>query len=73
MNLQEITPEHSIVPIYRTELTAEEIAEAEANIEQIIADEERIAQQKQIRLSALAKLEALGLTIEEINAITGAS
>ena len=55
------------------ELTAEEIAQREQDAIQYEADklarEEKIAQEKARKESAIAKLKALGLTEEEVKSI----
>ena len=55
------------------ELTAEEIAQREQDAIQSEADrvirEEKIAQEKARKESAIAKLKALGLTEEEVKSI----
>lgn len=68
MSKQDITPDDSIVPIYRIELSAEEIAERlTPNAKEIEAKEAR-----QTKLnSAITKLKALGLTESEANVIIG--
>ena len=67
---EDITPEDSIVPVYLVPLTEAEEAER-AQWAQEQADRETEAEnKKQARESALAKLSALGLTEQEIQAIT---
>ena len=65
---KEITPEDSVVPVYSIPMTAEEIAASEYSREIFIAEQQA---REEARQSALAKLEALGLTTEEIKALTG--
>ena len=64
-----ITPEGT----FELELTAEEIAQREQDAIQSEADklarEEKIAQEKARKDSAIAKLKALGLTEEEVKSI----
>jgi type IV secretory pathway VirB9-like protein len=64
-----ITPEGT----QEIELTAEEIAQREQDAIQYEADkvarEEKIAQEKARKESAIAKLKALGLTEEEVKSI----
>jgi len=64
-----ITPEG----IFETELTSEEIAQREQDVikaeEDRLAREEKIAQEKARKESAIAKLKALGLTEEEVKSI----
>jgi hypothetical protein len=66
----EITPADSVVPVYLEPVD-------ETRRAQILAEHEDFMLQNQIfanaRQSAIGKLEALGLTQEEINALTGAS
>ena len=73
MELIDVTPDDSIVPVYVEKLTKAEQAERDALIN---ADREAIAQRKAeadaklaARESALAKLAALGLTQDEIDAL----
>jgi len=67
---EDITPEDSIVPVYLVPLTPEEEAEREAwAVEQ--AEREAAEQAKQeARASALEKLAKLGLTQDEVAALT---
>jgi hypothetical protein len=64
-----VTPEG----IFEIELTAEEIAQRELDAiqaeEDKLAREEKIAQEKARKESAIAKLKALGLTEEEVKSI----
>ena len=64
-----ITPEGT----FEVELTAEEIAQKEQDAIQSEADrvlrEQKIAQEKARKESAIAKLKALGLTEEEVKSI----
>jgi hypothetical protein len=73
MELIDITPEDSIVPVYLEVLDDEEQAIRNAEIAQAQADEEaRKAKQQakeEMRQSALAKLTALGLTADEVAAL----
>lgn len=64
----DITPADSAVPVFLEEPTDEEIAERQAEHE---AQEEAKVVRETVRESALAKLAALGLTEEEIQAIIG--
>ena len=73
MELIDITPEDSIVPIYLEVFTEEEQAVIDADM---LATQEQQEQHKAeteakalARQSALAKLAALGLTQEEIEAL----
>jgi len=58
---------------FQIDLTAEEIAQREQDAIQAEADrvirEEKIAQEKARKESAIAKLKALGLTEEEVKSI----
>jgi hypothetical protein len=58
---------------FEIDLTAEEIAQREQDAIQAEADrlarEEKIAQEKARKQSAIAKLKALGLTEEEVKSI----
>ena len=71
----DITPEDSVVPVYLVELTEEEIAEREAQAAEMAQQEaDRIAAaeaKEAAKVSAIAKLAALGLTEEEAAAIAG--
>jgi len=64
-----ITPEGT----FEIEMTAEEIAQREQDAIQAeqdrIAREEKLAQEKARKESAIAKLKALGLTEEEVKSI----
>jgi hypothetical protein len=64
----DITPEDSVVPVFLEEPTDEEIAERQAQHE---AAEEAKAERETVRESVLAKLTALGLDQNEINALIG--
>lgn len=73
MELIDVTPNDSIVPVYVEKLTKAEQAErdalAQANAQ---AEAQRKAEQEakaQTRASALAKLAAIGLTQEEIDSL----
>lgn len=67
----EITPQDSVVPVYSIPMTVEEITASEYNRELLFLEEQRIAEQVQARQSAIGKLESIGLTTEEINALIG--
>ena len=64
-----VTPEGT----FEVDLTAEEIAQREQDAIQAEADklakEEKLAQEKARKDSAIAKLKALGLTEEEVKSI----
>lgn len=66
----EITPEDSVVPVYLEPMAEEDRLAILAEQEAFIAQQQAIAEARQ---SALAKLESLGLTPEEISALTGGS
>lgn len=73
---------HTITTVYpdgRTEsreATPEEVAQREADLVAFAADEaarqQAIAEAEAVRASAIAKLGALGLTLEEAAAVIGA-
>lgn len=65
----EITPEDSVVPVYRIPMTEEEIAATEYGRELMLAEEQRITERQQAKESAIQKLALLGLTVEEVNSI----
>jgi hypothetical protein len=74
MELIDITPEDSAVPVYLEVLNEEEQAERDAEIAQIQVDlelreSERVAK-NEAKVSGIAKLMALGLTEEEAEALT---
>ena len=52
-------------------MTAEEIAEHEALTAEVLAEVEAKEQKALAAASAVAKLEAIGLTAEEISALRG--
>ena len=72
--MDEITTEDSVVPVYLIPLTAEQESErmqwalATIAAEKTLADETKA--KEDARVSAFAKLAKLGLTPEEITAIT---
>jgi hypothetical protein len=75
MELVDITPEDSVVPVYLQVLNEEEQAERDTELAQIQADQEaleaeRIAKEE-AKVSGMAKLIALGLTEEEAGALIG--
>ena len=77
MELIDITPTDSIVPVYLEVFNDEEQTIRNAEIEQIHASEgaretERIAKEE-AKASGMAKLIALGLTEEEAGALIGLS
>jgi hypothetical protein len=73
MELIDVTPEDSIVPVYIEKLTAEEQVERDALRQaELDAEEQRKAEQlakEATRASALAKLAVIGLTQEEIDSL----
>jgi hypothetical protein len=73
MELIEVTPEDSIVPIFIEKLTATEQKKRKEDIARGIAEQEALQEERDAkaaaRASALAKLVALGLTEEEIGAL----
>jgi DNA-binding NarL/FixJ family response regulator len=70
MELIDVTPDDSIVPVYVEKLTAKQLAEREAEREAQAAQAKAEADAKlAARESALAKLAALGLTQDEIDAL----
>jgi hypothetical protein len=73
MELVDITPEDSVVPVYLEVLNDEEQAVRDAELAQIQAEqEEREAQRiakEEAKASGIAKLLALGLTEEEAGAL----
>jgi hypothetical protein len=75
MELVDITPEDSVVPVYLEVLNEEEQAERDAEFarmqEEQEAREAEIAAKEEAKLSGLAKLQALGLTEEEAKALLG--
>ena len=73
MELVDITPEDSVVPVYLEALNDEEQIARNAELAQIQADEEareaeRIAKEE-AKVNGMAKLIALGLTEEEAGAL----
>ena len=75
MELVDITPEDSVVPVYLEVLNDEEQAVRDAELAQMQADEEareaeRIAREE-AKANGMAKLIALGLTEEEAGALIG--
>jgi hypothetical protein len=75
MELVDITPEDSVVPVYLEVLNDEEQSVRDAEIvqaqaEQEARDAERIAKEE-AKANGMAKLIALGLTEEEAGALIG--
>jgi hypothetical protein len=73
MELVDITPEDSVVPVYLEVLNDEEQAVRDAELAQMQTDEaqreaQRIAKEE-AKASGIAKLLALGLTEEEAGAL----
>jgi hypothetical protein len=77
MELIDVTPENSAVPVYIEKLTAQEQAAREADLAQIQEEQEsRLADletKKTAKASGIAKLKALGLTEEEAGALINGS
>jgi hypothetical protein len=73
MELIDVTPQDSIVPIFVEELSATEKKKREEDLAKGIAEEAKLKQDAEnkvaARQSALAKLAKLGLTEEEISAL----
>jgi hypothetical protein len=73
MELIDITPEGSVVPVYVEKLTVQEQAARDADLAQIQEEQEtRQAEQdakKTDKISGINKLIALGLTEEEAKAL----
>jgi regulator of protease activity HflC (stomatin/prohibitin superfamily) len=74
MELVDITPEDSVVPVYLEVLNEEEQTIRDAELAQAQADQkareaERIAKEE-AKANGMAKLIALGLTEEEAKALT---
>ena len=74
-NLEEITPEDSIVPVYLEQLTEEEVAKRKLDYEKFLQIEQQekdqqIKKEQDIQ-AAIAKLAKLGLTEDEAKAIAG--
>ena len=75
MELVDITPEDSVVPVYLEVLNDEEQAVRDAELAQMLVDQEareaeRIAKEE-AKANGMAKLIALGLTEEEAGALIG--
>ena len=73
MELIDVTPEGSAVPVFIEKLTAAEIKIREENLAKKFAEQQALQAEQDAktaaRHSALAKLAALGLTEEEIGAL----
>jgi hypothetical protein len=73
MELIDITPEGSIVPIYLEVLNEEEQAVRDAEQEQELANQQALQAEQEAKISAkisgMNKLIALGLTEEEAGAL----
>lgn len=67
----EITPEGSVVPVYRAQVTPEQEAEQKRWAEEAAAREAKEAAAIEHRTNAIAKLAELGLTVDEIEAAFG--
>jgi hypothetical protein len=70
-NLQEITPEDSVVPIYLAEPTEESIADEAFRRAEFEAMTAELEAKNAVKQSALQKLSQLGLTEDEARAIIG--
>lgn len=75
MELVDITPEDSVVPVYLEVLNDEEQAVRDAEMAQAQADQEareaEVAAKEEAKANGMAKLIALGLTEEEAGALIG--
>jgi hypothetical protein len=75
MELVNITPEDSIVPVYLEVLDDEEQAVRDADLALIQADQEareaELIAKEEAKANGMAKLIALGLTEEEAGALIG--
>jgi hypothetical protein len=73
MELVDITPKDSVVPVYLEVLTDKEQAERDAGLAQAQADQEALKLEKEAKeaakISGMNKLIALGLTEEEAGAL----
>ncbi len=73
--MEEITPKDSMVPVYLVPPTKSEIAELQKLAQEEAAREAEFkaeeAKKQKSRESAIAKLAKLGLTPDEVQAITG--
>lgn len=74
-NLEEITPEDSVVPVYLEPLSEEEVAKRKLEYEKFLQLEQQEKDQQlkkeQAIQAAIEKLAKLGLTEEEARAIAG--
>ena len=68
---EDITPEDSIVPIYLVPLTNEEQINRDEWNEYILSRDLEFEKKEEAKISALAKLEKLGITQEELSALLG--
>lgn len=68
---EDITPEDSIVPIYLVPLTDEEQISRDEWNDYIISRDLEFEKKEIAKESALAKLENLGITQEELSALLG--
>jgi hypothetical protein len=75
MELVDITPEDSVVPVYLEMLNEEEQAVRDAEVAQAQADQEardaELIAKEEAKANGMAKLIALGLTEEEAGALIG--
>lgn len=67
----EETPEDSIVPVYLVPLTLEEEAEREQMVLDQLEYDALETSRTEAKISALSKLEKLGITQEELSALLG--
>lgn len=68
---EEITPEDSIVPVYKLETTKEQEDEIKKGDLELSEFKTKEKSKSKKRDSALAKLEKLGITQEELSALLG--
>lgn len=75
MELVDITPEDSVVPVYLEVLTDEEQVVRDAEMAQAQAEQDgreaELAAKEEAKANGMAKLIALGLTEEEAGALIG--
>jgi hypothetical protein len=77
MELIDITPEDSVVPVYLEVLNEEEQAARDAEQAELVAQEQarqaELEAKEAAKVSGIAKLMSLGLTEEEAKALTNGS
>jgi hypothetical protein len=66
MEIIDVTPEDSVVPVFIEQKDPKEVADLQKELDAVST---QLKAQKDARQSALAKLAALGLTEEEIGAL----